>query len=134
MSEPPAPPPHQPPHQPPPGPPSPWGGPPQPPSGRGPSHKAQFWIGFLLAVPLVIGVTVVMGLVGAGLDAAGLSTGGGVGVFSVVPLTFVGLVVMLVFERTRWWAIGLLAGLATALIVAAGACVVLIAAISSGYQ
>ena len=127
MSEPPVPPP---PYA---GPP--WAGPPsQPPPRRGLSHKAQFWIGFGLAVPVVVLLTVLLGALGAGLEALGAPTGGGLGLVSVVLLTSVGVVVMLFFERTRWWAIGLLAGLATALIVAAGACVVLIAVISSSYQ
>ena len=44
------------------------------------------------------------------------------------------LVAALVVERTRWWAIGFLAGAATVLIVLAGACVVILVAVlgSSG--
>ena len=40
----------------------------------------------------------------------------------------------IVFARTRWFAIGVIAGLAVILILAAGACVVLIVALTNSYS
>jgi uncharacterized membrane protein YhaH (DUF805 family) len=116
-------------------PPSPYGRPPDhpPPSGR--SNKAKFWIGVLLAVPAVIagplsiGAAVNLGqVISPDSPLSGMLSG------IVSLLLLAGLVTLIVVERTRWVGLGILAGLAILLILAAGACVVLLVSIGSAYS
>ena len=44
------------------------------------------------------------------------------------------LVAGIVWERTRWFAVGIIAGIAIIGVVAAGACVVLLVALTSSYS
>ena len=110
------------------------GGPPAvPPGGRaGRSNRAKFWFGFLLALPaMAVGAFVTSlpswALVSLGVDP---SVGAVLGLLIGVA-ELGGLVALVAVPRTRWWGIGLLAGIATAFIVLAGACVVLLVALSN---
>ncbi|ROR92126.1 hypothetical protein [Nocardioides aurantiacus] len=125
-------------------PPPPYAGPPVPPGSPPPGHpgrpglsnKARFWIGFALAAPLMFVLAFLTSIPSAVLSALPSvdPAVGGVAQLAVGVLELVGLVAALVVERTRWWAIGFLAGAATVLIVLAGACVVILVAVlgSSG--
>jgi hypothetical protein len=99
------------------------------------SNKAKFWIGVVLALPTLF-VAGVISAVGAALAEA---AGGGSGAGSAVSIVF-GLVLLALFvaacvsTRTRWFALGILAGSAILLIVAAGACVVLLVVLFGGWQ
>ncbi|KQT91093.1 hypothetical protein ASG49_12200 [Marmoricola sp. Leaf446] len=123
MSQPPPPPYAGPPHGPP--------GPPGPAGRPGPSNKAKFWIGFALAGPLMFVLAFLTSIPSAVLsEISSLDPAfGGVAQLAIVVLELVGLVAALVVERTRWWAIGFVAGAATVLIVLAGACVVILVAL-----
>ena len=128
-------------------PPGPYGGPPGPPGQFGPpdqfgpfgpgggrppgtSNKAKFWIGFALGIPVLVVLGVLTSIPSTLLVASGggsranvvLQVGTGV-------VELVGLALLIGFPRTRWWGIGLLAGIATALIVFAGVCAVLLVVI-----
>ena len=102
------------------------GGPPPQPSGM--SNKTKFWLGFVLSVPALLLAAFVSNLPSIIIDAAGgdSSVTGSLS-FVLFLLMGVGVLVMLLFERTRWWALGLIAGIAVTLIVLAGACVVILA-------
>ena len=120
----------------------PWGAPPHPPSGPGSapgpgrpggmSNRAKFWSGFFLAIPAMVVGAVLTSLPSFALGSLGAdpAVGGVVGL--VVGLAeLAGLVALIVVPRTRWWGIGLLAGIAASFIVLAGACVVLLVALSN---
>ena len=104
----------------------PYGGPPPQPSGM--SNKTKFWLGFVLSVPGLLLAAFVANLPSIIIDAAGgdSSVTGSLS-FLLFALMGVGVLVMLFFERTRWWALGLISGIAVTLIVLAGACVVILA-------
>lgn len=105
----------------------------QPPSGM--SNKAKFWIGAVLALPALFLAAVVTGGGSALADGLGADPTVGAVVSSVLGLLlFAGYVVLVVIERTRWFALGMLAGAAILLILLAGACIVLIAAFTSSYN
>lgn len=109
-------------------------GPQEPPPG-GMSNKAKFWIGVLLSLPALFVAGVVTG--GGSWVADGLGADPQVGaiISSVLGLLlFVGFVFMVVIEKTRWFAIGMVAGGAILLILLAGACVVLLVALTSSYN
>ena len=98
------------------------------------SNKAKFWVGVLLAVPAVIaGPLLVAGALNLGqvISAEGPLGGALSGVTALLLLA--GLVTLMVVEKTRWIGLGMLAGFAILLILAAGACVVLLIAISNAY-
>ena len=121
-------------------PPPPYAGPPAaPPPGPGRpgglSNRARFWIGFALAAPLLFVLAFLTSVPSWVLSVApSLDPSlGGVAAFAVVVLELVGLVAALVVERTRWFAIGFLAGAATVFIVLAGACVVLLVGLAQSY-
>lgn len=105
----------------------------QPPSGM--SNKAKFWIGVAVSLPamaaagfLVAAGTALADGVGGSSDLANL-------VSALLTLgVFGGYITMIVLEKTRWIALGMLAGAAAAFILAAGACIVLLAGISSSYN
>jgi hypothetical protein len=95
------------------------------------SNKAKFWVGVVLALPALILGPVIVGVavnLGQVLSADGPLSGILGGLASLLLLA--GFIALIVIERTRWLGLGMLAGIAVLLILAAGACIVLIAAIS----
>ena len=119
---------------PPPGyPPAPWGPPPPRPPGM--SNKKKFWIGFALTIPGLIAASVVFGAMGALLDVLDGSSGAyGVASLLTVVMILVAFGVGIGLERTRYFALGVLAGCAVLLILAAGACVALIVSFNNSYN
>lgn len=125
-------------------PPPPYGGPPHggppgpypPPPGQsgGMSNKAKFWVGVVLALPTIVLAGLISGATSAVADGiSGDSALAGV-VAVVVGLAELGaLIGAIVWGRTRWFAVGVIAGGAVLLILAAGACVVLLVALSNSY-
>jgi hypothetical protein len=105
---------------------------PPPPPKR---NKGKFWLGVVLALPAVLVAAFLFGGLMSLLSSADVP-GGLMNVAALVVLTLLltGLVALIVVERTRWIGLGLLAGTAIWAIVAAGACIVLIAAITSSYN
>ena len=138
----------QPPQGPPPQGPPPQGPPPQgSPSGFSPypyqpqkppgmSNRARFWIGVALAIPVLVLAGTVNGIAGAIGSAVDPNTGSMTGVLVVIVdlLMFVGLVVAIVMPRTRYFALGVLAGVAILFVLLAGACVLLLAGLSGGFS
>lgn len=121
-------------------PPPPWGTPPPfppgppPPQPSGLSNKVKFWIGVPLVVPAMVVAGFLMGLADTLLDgAAPTSSADGLVVLLVGLVLLAGFTALIVVERTRWFAIGMLAGGAAALILAAGACLVLLASFTNSY-
>lgn len=121
-------------------PPPPWGTPPPfppgppPPQPSGLSNKVKFWIGVPLAVPAMFATGMLMSLADTLLDgAAPTSSADGLVVLLVGLVLLAGFITLIVVERTRWFAIGMLAGGAAALILAAGACLVLLASLSGSF-
>lgn len=118
-------------------PPPPYGPPYRAPYGRGPSgmsDKAKFWIGVAVALPAMAAAGAV--IAGGTALADGVGGSSDLATFVSLALTlllFAGFITMIVAERTRWIAIGMLAGAAIAFILAAGACVVLLAGFSNSY-
>jgi hypothetical protein len=108
-------------------PPSPYGGPPGQPPPSGMSNKAKFWIGVVLALPAIfagpalVAVAVNLGQV---ISADGPLSGILGGLASILLLA--GFIALVVIERTRWVALGILAGIAALFVIAAGACVFLL--------
>ena len=101
----------------------------------GMSNKAKFWVGVLLALPAVALASVVLGaaigLISTVLGDYEVATALS-GVLSLAMLG--GFVALVVIEKTRWFAIGMLAGIAILAIVAAGACVALLVALAANYN
>ena len=115
------------------GPPGPYGQPGGPRGGL--SDRAKFWIGVALALPVVLLGSVVSGAVSSLMSLLGADPGVSAAIAGLVGLVeLAALVVAVVFERTRWFAIGVIAGTAILLILAAGACVVLIVALTNSYS
>ena len=125
-------------------PPPPYGGPPQSPYGGPPgpyqppepapgmSNKAKFWIGVLLTIPAIIVGSVITGAGTALVDAVNGDPAIGAAVSSLLGLLILAAyIAMIVIPKTRWFALGILAGTAVLLILAAGACVALIVAYSN---
>ena len=122
-------------------PPPPYGGPPGQPSAartgpppgpaaarRGMSNKAKFWIGVLLALPaLVVGRRHQRRRDGSGRRHRRRPVGGRHSSRERSPWPcWSACVLMIVLERTRWIALGMLAGTAILFVLAAGACVALL--------
>ena len=125
-------------------PPPPYGGPPQSPYGGPPgpypppepapgmSHKAKFWIGVLLTIPAIIVSSVITGAGTAAVDAVNGDPAIGAAVSSLLGLLILAAyIAMIVIPKTRWFALGILAGTAVLFVLAAGACVALIVAYSN---
>ena len=125
-------------------PPPPYGGPPQSPYGGPPgpyqppepapgmSNKAKFWIGVLLTIPAIIVGSVITGAGTALVDAVNGDPAIGAAVSSVLGLLiFAAYIAAIVIPKTRWFALGILAGTAVLFILAAGACVALLVAYSN---
>jgi hypothetical protein len=127
-------------------PPPPYGGPPGPPGSypafpqgpgqqppQGMSNTAKFWIGAALSLPVMAVVAFATSLSSGAVGAiTGSHEAGGIASFMVGMVLLVAYVAAVVWEKTRWFALGVLAGGAVLLILAAGACVVLLAVIFSG--
>lgn len=126
-------------------PPPPYGDPPGPPYGAAPgpypqdqprsgiSNKAKFWIGVALTIPAIIVSGLITGAAAAIVEALNGDPAVEATVSSVVALlVLVGYVAMIVLPRTRWIALGILAGTAVLFILAAGACVALLVTYSGG--
>jgi hypothetical protein len=107
---------------------------PQQPPPSGMSNTSKFWIGAVLALPVVVIGSILIGIasgIGSAFDDTGTASAILGGLASVLELAAV--VVALVLPRTRWFALGAIAGIAVLAVVAAGACVVLIAAYSNSF-
>lgn len=112
----------------------PQGLPPGPPAPRK-HNTGKFWLGVVLALPAGLVVAVAFGGVVNLVDSAGAPGAvTGVTALIVVLLVLAGLVALIVVERTRWIGLGLIAGAAIWAIVAAGACVALLMAVSASYN
>jgi hypothetical protein len=99
------------------------------------SNTAKFWIGVLLALPVVIVGSIIIGVasgVGSALDDTGTASAILGGLASLLELAAV--VVAIVLPKTRWFALGAIAGIAVLTVLAAGACVVLIVAFTHSYS
>ena len=128
MSQQPPPPPYGGPPQ------SPYGGPPGPPPEPAPglSNKAKFWIGVLLTIPVIVVGSLITGAGSAAVDAVNGDPAIGAAVSSLLGLLiFAAYIAMIVIPKTRWFALGILAGTAVLFILAAGACVALLVAYSN---
>lgn len=125
-------------------PPPPYGGPPQspydgppgpyPPPEQSPgmSNKAKFWIGALLTIPAIILSSVITGVGSAAVNAVNGDPAIGAAVSSLLGLLiFAAYIAAIVIPKTRWFALGILAGTAVLFILAAGACVALLVAYSN---
>jgi hypothetical protein len=125
-------------------PPPPYGGPPQSPYGGPPgpyqppeptpgmSNKAKFWIGVLLTIPAILVGSLITGAGSAAVDAVNGDPAIGAAVSSLLGLLiFAAYIAAIVIPRTRWFALGILAGTAVLFILAAGACVALLVAYSN---
>jgi hypothetical protein len=132
-------------------PPPPYGGPPgnyppgndppaYPPQGPGQprdgmSNKAKFWIGVALTIPVAIVCSIISGGSSAIVEGVGGDSSVGAAVAGVVSLGQLGVfIAAIVVERTRWFALGVLAGGAVLLILAAGACIVLLVAFANSFS
>jgi hypothetical protein len=89
-----------------------------------PGNRRDLWLGILVGVVACIGLPF-LSLVG--VDRLGLF---GVGLLAPLIVLVVG-VILVIPDRTRRWGTGLLLGFAVALVLGAGACVVLIASYNS---
>ena len=101
---------------------------------RGRSNVAKFWIGVALCLPALF----VVGLLESLPTVVGNAVGLPDGLSAVATLGMnVGLlgaaVVGLVREATRFVVLGMLAGVAMLFVLAAGACIALLAGVGSGY-
>ncbi len=128
--------------------PPPYGGPPTPPyggppgpyppeqsgAGGGMSNKAKFWIGVVITLPAMFLGGLLTSIPAAVLDStnADPSIGGILSLLVGLGL-FAGWIMMIVFEKTRWIALGMLAGTGIVLILLAGACVAFLVAYSNSY-
>ena len=114
-------------------PPYPYQDPGRPPQGM--SNKAKFWIGAALALPAMVVAGIITGAGSAVADGLGADPQVGAVVSSILGLLLlVGFIAAIVVDRTRWFALGMLAGAAVLFILAAGACVVLLVAFVSSYN
>jgi hypothetical protein len=101
-----------------------------PPSGYGAppprSDRWKIWLGIGLTIPILIGIGVLAGAAGA-LDNTGVATG-------LVVLSGLALpIVLLFFRDSRKLGLGLLIGYSVLFILAAGACIALIASYDNMY-
>lgn len=137
MSQPPVPP-HDapPPDQPPGGGVGPYGPPPGPvgpyrPPSSGMSKRGKFWLGAVLAIPAVIAAVTLFAMATTVVTSLTENTAaqGAVAIGCLVVLLGC-WITLVVIERTRMIALGILAGTAIVTVVLGGACVALIAAVN----
>ena len=108
------------------------GGPWRPPR-RGRSNVAKFWTGVALCLPALFVAGALQAIPRA--IASSLSLPPELGQFSTLGLDlalFGAFITGLVVEKTRFIVLGILAGIAVLFVVAAGACVLLLAGLASG--
>jgi len=91
------------------------------------SNKGKFWLGVVLALPAIVvgsGIVALATNLGQVISPDGPGSGilGGLASLGLL-VAFIGLVVV---NRTRWIGLGMLAGIATLFVVAAGACIALL--------
>jgi uncharacterized membrane protein len=99
------------------------------------SNKAKFWIGVALALPVLILSGIISGAASAVVDGISSDSNAAAAVAFVVGLgELAAVVAAVVFARTRWVAIGVIAGVAVLFVLAAGVCVVLIIGLTSSYS
>ena len=99
------------------------------------SNKARFWIGVALSLPALIVAGIISGGGSAVAEGLGADPQAGAIVSSILGLLlFAGFIASIVFERTRWFALGILAGAAILFILAAGACIVLLVAFANSFN
>ena len=94
---------------------------------------AKFWIGVALCLPALFVAGALQAIPIAVADA--LSLPPEVGQFSTLGLDlalFGAFIAGLVMEKTRFIVLGILAGIAVLFVVAAGACILLLAGLASG--
>jgi hypothetical protein len=99
------------------------------------SNTAKFWIGAVLALPVAVLGSIVIGIasgIGSALDDTGTASAILAGLASLLELA--ALVVALVLPKSRWFALGAIAGIAVLTVLAAGACVVLLVAFSNSFN
>lgn len=109
-------------------PPSPYALPGGPPPRRGRSNVAKFWIGVALCIPAMFVVGLLETVPGIAADALSLpDVVPGIAAAGLNLALFAAVIVGLVIEKTRFVVLGILACLAVLFVVAAGACVVLLA-------
>lgn len=109
---------------------APWSYAPPPPPG--PSKSKQFWVGAALTVPGLF----VVGLVTGFLSNVATSiepTLGSLVSMGLGATAFVAVIVGVVIEKTRWYAIGVIAAIGVLAILAAGACIVLLATLTGRF-
>jgi hypothetical protein len=99
------------------------------------SNKAKFWIGVALSIPALILGGIVTGLGTGVAGGLGADSEASAIISSVLGLGLLAaLVVAIVLEKTRWFAIGIVAGSAVLFILLAGACIVLLVALSKSFS
>ena len=86
----------------------------------------KIWLGIGLTIPALMATGLLAGVAGVVDDSGALS-----GIFVIAGL--VAPIVLVFFDATRKVAIGLLIGYATLFILAAGACIALIASYDNSY-
>ena len=126
-------PPGLPPGQPPRGPVGPSAGGPWRPPRRGPCNVARFWIGVALCLPVLFVAGALQAIPSVIADS--LSLPPEVGQFSTLGLDlalFAAFIAGLVVEKTRFFILGIIAGIAVLFVVAAGACILLLAGLATG--
>ena len=104
------------------------------PPRRGRSNVFKFWMGVLLCLPALFVAGALQAVPRAVGDA--LSLPPEVGQFSTLGLDlglFVAFIAGLVVEKTRFIVLGIIAGVAVLFVVAASACILLLAGLASGY-
>lgn len=99
------------------------------------SNKAKFWIGVVLALPVLVLAGIISGAASAAVDGiTGDYNAAGAVAFVVGLGELAALVAAIVFAPTRWFAIGVIAGIAVLFVLAAGACVVILIGLSNSYS
>jgi hypothetical protein len=100
------------------------------------SNKAKFWWGVLLTIPVVVVTGFLASLpplvISAVLGGDNAYPAGGIASIVVNVLLLGLLVAAIVWERTRYLALGVLAGTALLFVLVAGACAVLLATYTGG--
>ena len=106
----------------------------QPAPRRGRSNVAKFWIGVVLCLPTLFVIGLLESLpttVGNAVDLP--SELSAIATFGLNIGLLGAFIVGLVREATRFIVVGILAGIAILFVLAAGACIVLLAGLASNY-
>lgn len=109
---------------------APWNYAPSAPPGR--SNTAKFWIGAALSIPGLVAVGFITGALGNAATYVD-PTFGSIVTLGLGMAVFVAVVVGAVVQKTRWYAIGVIAAFGVLAILAAGACIVLIASLTGAF-